>query len=367
MNNVLVTGGAGFIGANFVYYWTRRHPAHRVLVLDALTYAGNRSSIAPLIDSGRITFVRGDICDATLVSGLFEQYDIDTVVHFAAESHVDRSIVAPDAFIRTNIQGTHVLLAAALGAWRDRFEGKRFHHISTDEVYGDLGPDDPSFTEATPYAPRSPYAASKASSDLLVRAYQITYGLPVTISNCSNNYGPYQFPEKLIPLMVVNALGGKALPVYGDGSNVRDWLFVEDHCAAIAAVLESGRTGETYIVGGENEIVNLDLVRELCRQIDAKISSDEALAERFPNSAPARGKRSESLIRFIKDRPGHDRRYAINPEKIATGLGFHPSVGFAKGLSITLDWYLNNEPWWRAILSGEHLAWVNRHYGPAYV
>ncbi len=366
MSNLLVTGGAGFIGVNFVYYWTGRYPDDRILILDALTYAGNQSSIASLIDSGRITFVRGNICDADLVSGLFEQHHIDTVVHFAAESHVDRSIVAPDVFIRTNIQGTHVLLAAALGAWRDRFEGKRFHHISTDEVYGDLGPDDPAFTEATAYAPRSPYAASKASSDLLVRAYHTTYGLPITISNCSNNYGPYQFPEKLIPLMVVNALEGKTLPVYGDGSNVRDWLFVEDHCAAVAAVLESGRIGETYNVGGENEIANLDLVRELCRKIDAKISADTALAQRFPSSAPARGKESETLIRFIKDRPGHDRRYAINPAKIATELGFRPSVDFSKGLSITLDWYLNNEQWWRAILSGEHQDWVKRHYGQGY-
>lgn len=333
------------------------------MVLDALTYAGNQSSIVSLIDSGRIAFVRGDICDADLVAALFKQHPIDTVVHFAAESHVDRSIVAPDAFIRTNIQGTHVLLAAALVAWNKNFEGKRFHHISTDEVYGDLGPKDPAFTEMTPYAPRSPYAASKAGSDLLVRASHTTYGLPVTISNCSNNYGPYQFPEKLIPLMVVNALEGKSLPVYGDGAHVRDWLFVKDHCVAITAVIESGKVGETYNIGGENEITNLDLVRELCRQIDARILADSMFAQRYPNSAPARGKESTTLIQFIKDRPGHDRRYAINPDKIAKHLGFHPSIDFSEGLGITLDWYLNNEPWWRSTLAGEHQDWVKRHYG----
>ena len=363
MDNILVTGGAGFIGANFVHYWTRQHQHDQIVVLDALTYAGRQSSINSLINQNKITFIHGDICNRDLVKNLFEQYQFDTVVHFAAESHVDRSIVAPDAFVRTNILGTHVLLATALGAWRDNFEGKRFHHISTDEVYGDLGPDDSAFTESTPYAPRSPYAASKASSDLLVRAYNITYGLPVTISNCSNNYGPYQFPEKLIPLMLINALEGKALPVYGDGSNVRDWLFVEDHCIAIDMILNDGKIGETYNVGGENEIINLDLVRELCRQIDIKINGDEVLAKRFPNSAPAQGRESESLICFVKDRLGHDRRYAINPGKIAADLGFHPQVDFAKGLSITLDWYLNNEPWWRSILSGEHLEWIKRQYG----
>lgn len=366
MNSVLVTGGAGFIGANFVHYWARRHPQDKILVLDALTYAGNQSNIASLTEQGRITFVHGDICDPKLVKDVFDKNQINMVVHFAAESHVDRSIVEPGKFIRTNIQGTHVLLAVALDVWRSNFEGKRFQHISTDEVYGELGPDDPAFTELTPYSPRSPYAASKASSDMLVRAYYSTYGLPITISNCSNNYGPYQFPEKLIPLMVINALDGKVLPVYGDGSNVRDWLFVEDHCMAIATVIESGQVGETYNVGGENEIVNLDLVREICRQIDAKINSDDILAKRFPKSAPLRGDKSESLIRFIKDRPGHDRRYAINPAKIAAEMGFHPVVDFPKGLSITLDWYLNNEHWWRAILSGEHHDWVKRHYGQAY-
>jgi dTDP-glucose 4,6-dehydratase len=366
MKNILVTGGAGFIGANFVHYWTREYKHDQIVVLDALTYAGMQSSLDTFINKNKIVFVHGDICDAGLVRSIFEKYQFDTVVHFAAESHVDRSIAAPDAFVRTNILGTHVLLATAFGVWVDHFEGKRFHHISTDEVYGDLGPGDPAFTESTPYAPRSPYAASKASSDMLVRAYHTTYGLPITISNCSNNYGPYQFPEKLIPLMLINALEGKALPVYGDGSNVRDWLFVGDHCIAIAAVLNSGRVGETYNVGGENEIVNLELVRELCRQIDAKLNADDALAGRFPNSAPARGRESESLICFVKDRPGHDRRYAINPAKIATDLSFHPRVNFAKGLSITLDWYLNNEPWWRSILSGEHRDWIKQQYGDSY-
>jgi len=363
MQNLLITGGAGFIGANFVRYWTGRYPQHRIVILDALTYAGNLSNIVSLMEESRISFVYGDICNAALVARLFEQYHFDTVVHFAAESHVDRSIVAPDAFIRTNIQGTHVLLAAALNAWRDNFTGQRFHHISTDEVYGDLAPGEPPFTESTPYAPRSPYAASKASSDFLVRAYHSTYGLPATISNCSNNYGPYQFPEKLIPLMLINALQGQPLPVYGDGSNVRDWLFVEDHCAAIAAILESGDVGETYNIGGENEIVNLDLVKELCRQLDAKIAADNSLARRFPKSAPARGKESASLIRFVKDRPGHDRRYAINPAKVKERLEFKPATTFAQGLCASLDWYLHHESWWREIMSGEHQQWLKQHYG----
>lgn len=363
MKNLLVTGGAGFIGSNFLYFWAEKYPDDKIIVLDALTYAGNLPSINSLIDDDKITFIKGDVCDASLVNNIFINHNIDLVVHFAAESHVDRSIVDPDAFIRTNIQGTHTLLFAALSAWKHNFEGKLFHHISTDEVYGDLEFDEPAFTESTPYAPRSPYAASKASSDMLVRSYFTTYELPITISNCSNNYGPYQFPEKLIPLMLINALEAKGLPIYGDGSNVRDWLYVDDHCAAIAAIIESGNIGETYNVGGNTEIVNLDLVNVLCEELDKKFKSDKTLAKRFPLSAPANGKESKTLIYYVKDRLGHDVRYAINASKIVNDLNFSPKVSFAEGLSLTLDWYLENEVWWRSISSEDHLTWLKKHYG----
>ena len=363
MKNLLVTGGAGFIGSNFLYFWAGKYPDDNIIVLDALTYAGSLSSINPLIEGKKITFIKGDICDAIQVAKIFSNHNINLVVHFAAESHVDRSIVDPDAFIRTNIQGTQTLLFAALTAWNNNFEDKLFHHISTDEVYGDLGFDDPAFTETTPYAPRSPYAVSKASSDMLVRSYYTTYGLPITISNCSNNYGPYQFPEKLIPLMLVNALEGKGLPIYGDGSNVRDWLFVDDHCAAISAIIDSGIIGETYNVGGNTEIVNLDLVTILCEELDKKFESDKTLAAQFPLSAPAKGKESKSLIYYVKDRLGHDVRYAINASKIFNDLDFTPKVNFAEGLSLTLEWYLDNEHWWRSISSDDHQAWLNKHYG----
>lgn len=363
MRKILITGGAGFIGSNFANFWHLHYPSDDLIVLDALTYAGNISSINKLIEQKQIAFIRGNICDQALMAQTFKDHSIDTVVHFAAESHVDRSIAAPDDFIQTNILGTHVLLAVALEAWRSDLSNKLFHHISTDEVYGDLGPDDPAFTETTPYAPRSPYAASKASSDHLVRAYNITYGLPTTITNCSNNYGPLQFPEKLIPLIITNALDGKTLPVYGAGDNVRDWLFVEDHCRAIAAVLEKGQAGETYNVGGDNELRNIDLVKDICQLIDDKITQAPDLKQQFPNCAVANGATSESLIQFVKDRPGHDRRYAINGTKISTDLGFHPSADFATGLNKTVDWYLDNEEWWRAVQSGEHLRWVEQHYG----
>ena len=363
MRNILITGGAGFIGANFVAYWVKKHPNDKIVVLDALTYAGNLSSIKNLIDDKKIHFSAGDICDAGLVRKIFVDHSIDTIVHFAAESHVDRSIADPSAFIRTNIVGTFNLLSIALEFWKGEFTDKRFHHISTDEVYGDLGPEDPAFTELTSYVPRSPYAASKASSDLLVRAYFTTYGLPVTISNCSNNYGPFQFPEKLIPLMLINALSGKPLPVYGKGDNVRDWLYVEDHCIAIEGILERGEIGQTYNVGGENEIVNLDLVRELCGLVDTFCSQDELLRKRFPNSPASHGKKCDSLIAFVKDRPGHDRRYAINQAKIRDKLGFSPSVNFKEGLASTVSWYLNQEDWWKSILSGDHQKWLESHYG----
>ncbi len=362
MAAVLITGGAGFIGANFVHYWRRAHPLDHLIVLDTLTYAGNLANLSPLADGTEIQFVKGDICDEALVTELFERHRFDTVVHFAAESHVDRSIVEPDAFIRTNCLGTHTLLKASTKHWSTR-EGKRFHHISTDEVYGSLGPDDPPSTESSPYAPRSPYAASKAASDHLVRAYANTYGLPVTISNCSNNYGPYQFPEKLIPLMIINALEGRPLPVYGDGRNIRDWLHVEDHCAAIASILERGRMGETYNVGGVNQIANIDLVHSLCDLADARFGSDADLRERFPLAPGARGARFRDLIAFVKDRPGHDKRYALNASKVASEVGFLPGESLETGLARTFEWYLANEQWWRSVQNGEYRQWIASHYG----
>lgn len=334
MRRLLITGGAGFIGANFVHYWLTRHPGDRVVVLDALTYAGNRRNLASAEARTEFRFIHGDICDEALVDSLMTDEGIDTIVHFAAESHVDRSISGPDAFIRTNIIGTHALLKSARRAWLERpAPGKtvRFHHVSTDEVYGSLGPGDAPFTETSPYAPNSPYSASKAASDHLVRAYHNTYGLPVTISNCSNNYGPYQFPEKLIPVIVTNALAGKPLPVYGDGLHVRDWLYVEDHCVAIDFILQRGRIGETYNIGGNCERRNLDLVREVCRQLDGLRGG----AGHSP---------SEALITFVRDRPGHDRRYAIDISKISTELGWRPVHTLGEGLRIAIAWYLDQEP-----------------------
>lgn len=333
MRSLLVTGGAGFIGANFVHYWAEQHPQDRVVVLDALTYAGNPLNLKPLAGKASISLVEGDIADTTLVEKLMREYVVDTVVHFAAESHVDRSITGPDAFVQTNVVGTHSLLKAAKRCWLD--EGKtdvRFHHVSTDEVYGTLDPEDAAFTEATPYAPNSPYSASKAGSDHLVRAYHETYGLPVTISNCSNNYGPYQFPEKLIPVVMLNALAGKPLPIYGDGGNVRDWLFVTDHCSAIEAILEKGRVGETYNVGGLSERTNLELVHALCDMLD----------EIVPDSVHTPHRQ---LITFVKDRPGHDRRYAIDISKIERELGWRPAESLESGLRATLRWYLDNGEW----------------------
>src|SRR5437867_6405199 len=364
--SLLVTGGAGFIGANFVHYWIKTHPEDRVTVLDALTYAGNAANLVPVAASSALDFVRGDICDADLAARLLAERGIDTIVHFAAETHVDRSIHAPDPFLQTNVLGTHVLLKAARGAWR--MEGGyrpsvRFHHVSTDEVYGSLAPEDPAFTEQTPYAPNSPYAASKAASDHLVRAYHRTFGLPVTTSNCSNNYGPYQFPEKLIPLFLINALEGKSLPIYGDGLNVRDWLFVEDHCRAIEAILERGTVGETYNIGGGAELPNLRLVSLLSRLIDEAFRGDPGLAGSFPSSPPARGSPSESLVKFVPDRPGHDRRYAMDGSKIARELGFHPQESLESGLRRTITWYLQEQPWWRSVMDGSYRAWISTQYG----
>ena len=355
-----MTGGAGFIGANFVRYWLERHPDDRLVVLDALTYAGNLASLEPVRKHPGFTFVHGDITTPGLAAELLRTHAVTLLVHFAAESHVDRSIAGPDAFLHANITGTHELLKAARMA-----ELERFHHVSTDEVYGSLAPDDPPFTESSPYAPNSPYAASKAGSDHLVRAYHHTFGVPVTTSNCSNNYGPLQFPEKLIPLMLVNALEGKALPVYGDGLNVRDWLYVEDHCRALEQVLLRGRVGETYNVGGWSERTNLDVVRLLCRALDEAFAADGRLAERFPRCPAARGGNTASLLTFVADRPGHDRRYAIDARKIEAELGFRPAESFESGLRRTVHWYVDHEAWWRATMDGSYATWIQRWYTDA--
>lgn len=364
-SRLLVTGGAGFIGANFVHYWLERHPGDRVVVLDAVTYAGNRASLSAADGRNEFRFVQGDIADQALVEGLLRDEELDTLVHFAAESHVDRSILGPDAFVDTNIVGTHSLLKAARAVWLadDKPRSHRFHHISTDEVYGSLGSDDPAFSETTRYAPNSPYSASKAASDHLVRAYHHTYGLHTTTSNCSNNYGPFQFPEKLVALVIVNILHGRTLPIYGDGQNIRDWLYVRDHCAGIERILQAGRVGETYNIGGNEERTNLDLVRVLCRTMDRAFEQDAGLSERFPDAPPACGQASDSLITFIADRPGHDRRYAIDATRIAAELDFRPSLKFEEGIEKTVAWYLNNEAWWRTVLDGGYRQWIEQQYG----
>ncbi|MFZ1937879.1 MAG: dTDP-glucose 4,6-dehydratase [Terracidiphilus sp.] len=351
-DTILVTGGAGFIGSNFVLNWIGSiGPA--VVNLDLLTYAGNAANLASIESDPRYTFVRGDICDAELIRSLLEKHRPRAVVHFAAESHVDRSIVSPETFIRTNVNGTFCLLDQARVYWSGLSDtskkGFRFLHVSTDEVYGTLGPDDAAFCETTAYAPNSPYAASKAGSDHLARAYFHTFGLPVLTTNCSNNYGPYQFPEKLIPLMILNALEGKPLPVYGDGKNVRDWLFVEDHCSAIRAVLERGKPGETYNVGGNSEKANIDVVTAICDLVD----------EMRP-SAGAEQRRK--LITYVADRPGHDRRYAIDARKIAREIGWKPAEGFESGLRKTVRWYLNNEEWVSSVRTGAYREWIARNY-----
>ena len=342
MTRLLITGGAGFIGANFVHYWLRNHPGDRVVVLDALTYAGNTANLEAIADRPEYRFVHGNICDTSTVEQLLREERLDTIVHFAAESHVDRSIEGPDAFIETNIVGTHSLLKGARRVWLDETQvpTHRFHHVSTDEVYGSLGATDAAFTEATPYAPNSPYSASKAASDQLVRAYHHTYGLRTTISNCSNNYGPFQFPEKLIPLMITQVLAGKSLPVYGDGRNIRDWLHVDDHCRGIDAVLTRGRIGQMYNIGGRCECENILLVRTLCGVVDHHLQSSNELCQRFPNSPAARGERSEQLISFVTDRPGHDRRYAIDASKIERECSFQPTVSLDAGLRATVAWYI---------------------------
>jgi dTDP-glucose 4,6-dehydratase len=361
---LLVTGGAGFIGSNFVHHWLKGHSADRVVVLDALTYAGNRANLDPVRDRPELRFVHGNICDTALVERLLTEENLDTIVHFAAESHVDRSILGPDAFIETNVLGTHSLLKAARKIWlAGSGRPHRFHHVSTDEVYGSLGPADPAFTETTPYAPNSPYSASKAASDHLVRAYHHTYGLQVTLSNCSNNYGPYHFPEKLIPLTIVNILNGRPIPVYGDGRNVRDWLYVTDHCRGIERILAAGTVGEVYNIGGRAECCNIDLVKMLCEVADRSFRARPDLGRRYPGAAAARGLACETLIQFVADRPGHDRRYAIECEKAEAQLGFKPQVSLHSGLAATLDWYLENEGWWRAVMDGSYQHWVHQQYG----
>ncbi len=356
---LLVTGGAGFIGVNFVRYWRDRRPGDTIIILDALTYAGNRASLAG-IDA---EFVHGDIRDEMLVERLLLDRAIDTLVHFAAESHVDRSIHGPDAFIDTNILGTHSLLKVARTVWLSGSgTPHRFHHVSTDEVYGTLAATDPAFSEITPYAPNSPYSATKAASDHLVRAYHHTYGLQVTTSNCSNNYGPYQFPEKLIPLFLINALHGRPLPIYGDGLQVRDWLHVEDHCLGIDLVIAKGVVGETYNVGGGAELANLTVIDTLCAAVDDAFARDATLAERFPDAAAAKGQPTASLKTTVADRPGHDRRYAIDASKISNELGYAPQRSFAQGFAATLAWYLDNEDWWRSVIDGSYRDWVATNY-----
>ncbi len=351
MANLLVTGGAGFIGGNFVHYWADKHPDDGMVVLDCLTYAGNRSTIAG-IDQAEL--VVGDIRDTQLVEKLLREHNISTVVHFAAESHVDRSISGPDAFVDTNILGTNSLLKAARAVWLDEGSGTphRFHHISTDEVYGSLGPEDPAFSETTPYQPNSPYSASKASSDHLVRAYHHTFGLEVTTSNCSNNYGPYQYPEKLIPLFLLNALHGRNLPIYGDGMNVRDWLHVEDHCRGIEACLSTGRPGETYNIGGGEELPNMAVIDRICTEVDRAMAEIDGLAARYPDAPAAKGGSTFELKTFVEDRKGHDRRYAIDETKARDELGYVPQHDFEHGLATTLRWYLEREDWWRPLLKG---------------
>lgn len=347
---ILVTGGAGFIGSNFILQ-SAQEDSSSIINLDKLTYAGNLRNLESIADNGRYEFVHGDIADRELVRQILQKNKPKAIVHFAAESHVDRSIRGPGAFIATNIDGTFALLEETREYWsalpEDRRGQFRFVHVSTDEVYGSLGPNDPPFSESTPYAPNSPYAASKAASDHLVRAYHHTYGFPTLTTNCSNNYGRFQFPEKLIPLMILNALEGKPLPVYGDGQNVRDWLYVEDHCAAIATVLRLGKPGETYNIGGWNEKPNLEIVQTICDLVD--------------DLSPRAGSRRE-LITYVKDRPGHDRRYAMDARKIERELGWRPKETFETGIRKTVSWYLQNETWVRDVTSGSYRQWIATHY-----
>ena len=362
---LLVTGGAGFIGQNAVHHLAAKPGFGKIVVLDALTYAANPTSLEPLVAAKRIEIVHGSICDLDRVAALFKEHKFDAVAHFAAESHVDRSIAGPDAFVQTNVIGTYNLLKCALHDWDGRgiLGTARFLHVSTDEVFGDLEPEEPAFTESSPYKPSSPYSATKAASDHLVRAYFRTFGLPAVITNCSNNYGPYQHPEKLIPLMIINALEGKPLPVYGDGRNVRDWLFVGDHCRALELALTGGKPGDTYNIGGGTEQPNIAVVRRICELIDAAFARDPALKARYPKSPAAAGRACASLITHVTDRLGHDRRYAINPSYARRTLGYEPQQSFESGLSRTVSWYIENEDWWRRALTPGFGEWVATNYG----
>jgi dTDP-glucose 4,6-dehydratase len=367
VRRLLVTGGAGFIGANFCHYWCAAHPGDRLVVLDALTYAGNLGSIAELVDAGKVRFVHGDIGERARVAALLTEESLATIVNFAAESHVDRSLEDPVQFLRTNVLGTQALLEAARVSWgADAAQrGCRFHHVSTDEVYGSLAAGDAAFTESTAYSPNSPYAASKAAADHLVRACAHSFGLPVTISNCSNNYGPFQFPEKLLPLCILNILEGRALPIYGDGLQIRDWLHVSDHCRAIELILLQSPPGETWNIGGSTQDPNLAVVGAVCDLVDQAFAAEPALAARFPRSAPAQGRSARSLIEHVRDRPGHDRRYAVDSGKIQRRLGFRAATTLAAGLAATVRWYLGHEAWWRGVVSGEYRQWYARQYSRA--
>jgi len=347
MKKIVITGGAGFIGSHVVRRFVKNYPDYHIFNLDALTYAGNLENIKDIEGEPNYTFLKGDIVDEAFVNEIFSKYDFDGVLHLAAESHVDRSIEDPLSFVKTNVIGTVNLLNAARKQWKDNMEGKRFYHISTDEVYGSLGLDG-LFTETTAYDPNSPYSASKASSDHFVRAYGETYGLPFVLTNCSNNYGPYHFPEKLIPLFINNIINNKPLPVYGDGNYTRDWLFVKDHAAAIDLVFHEGKNHETYNIGGFNEWKNIDLVKLLCQIMDTKLGRDSGT--------------SEKLITYVKDRPGHDLRYAIDASKINKELGWKPSVTFEQGLELTIDWYLNNEDWLKNVTSGDYVMYYKKRY-----
>ena len=347
MKKILITGGAGFIGSHVVRLFVNKYPEYRIYNLDALTYAGNLENIKDIENCPNYNFVKGDIVDETFINELFSIHNFDGVLHLAAESHVDRSIEDPLAFVKTNVIGTMNLLNAAKKQWKDNFEGKRFYHISTDEVYGSLGTEG-LFTETTPYDPNSPYSASKASSDHFVRAYGETYGLPYVLTNCSNNYGSYHFPEKLIPLFINNIINNKPLPVYGDGNYTRDWLFVEDHAIAIDLVFHEGKNHETYNIGGFNEWKNIDLVKLLCQIMDEKLGREKG--------------KSQELITYVKDRPGHDLRYAIDASKINKELGWKPSVTFEEGLEKTINWYLNNEEWLKNVTSGSYKDYYKKQY-----
>ncbi len=362
---LLVTGAAGFIGANFVHYWMENYPEDKVIGLDALTYAGNRANLDSVEAKANFRFVHANILDQEVIETILREDGVDILVHFAAESHVDRSIHGPDAFLETNIIGTHSLLKAAKKVWLDEGllpENHRFHHVSTDEVYGTLSPTDPPFREDTPYAPNSPYSASKAASDHLVRSYHHTYGLQVSTSNCSNNYGPFHFPEKLVPLVITNILFNKSLPIYGDGQQIRDWLYVDDHARGIDLVIRKGEVGETYNIGGINEWANIDIVKLICSLMDDHFAKQPELKATYPEASAAHKQDSESLITYVKDRPGHDRRYAIDPAKANEALGYQPNESFETGIRKTITWYLENQSWWSAVMDGSYKEWVSKQY-----